>query len=250
MRPEAINEGITLYQNEGSLAYGTDAFLLSAYVRKQTKEKAAELGAGSGVISLLLTAQKKLSHITAIEIQEKIAEIAQKNVEINGFSEKIRVVNGDARSIDAAMKGMFGVVFSNPPYMSTTSGKLNENEADSISRHEIHGGIRDFAKGASSLLKYGGLFYCVYRPDRLPELLYACKVNDLEPKRMTLVYPTTSHVPCLVLLEAKKNGSEGMIVTKPLIIYKEGLPQTNENYTDDMKYIYQNGAFHERYQKL
>ncbi len=250
MKPEQINENITLFQNEGSLAYGTDAYLLSAYIRKQTKEKACELGAGSGVISLLLAARNKLSHITAVEIQTKIAEIAEKNIEINGFSQKIDVLCHDLRVPLPSLNGTFGVVFSNPPYMSASSGKLNMNEADSISRHEVHGGIRVFCAAASKLLKYGGLFYAVYRPDRLAELLCACKDNALEPKRMTLVYPTAKHVPCLVLLEAKKNGSEGMIVTKPLIIYKDGKPQTNENYTDDMNYIYQNGAFHELYQRL
>lgn len=250
MKPEKINDNITLFQNEGSLAYGTDAYLLSAYIRRQTKEKACEFGAGSGVISLLLAARGKFSHITALEIQEKIAKIAVRNVELNGFSEKIDVLCRDVRELEASLNGTFGVVFSNPPYMSTTSGKLNMNEADSISRHEVHGGIRAFCASASRLLKYGGLFYAVYRPDRLSELLYACKSSELEPKRMTLVYPTVGHAPCLVLLEAKKNGAEGMMVTKPLIIYKEGLPQTNENYTDDMKYIYQNGAFHELYQRL
>ena len=251
MKPaEHINDNISLFQNEGSLAYGTDAYLLSAYIRRQSKEKACEFGAGSGVISLLLAARNKFSHITAIEIQEKIAEIALKNVEINGFSEKIRVLCRDVRELESSHNGAFGVVFSNPPYMTTASGKLNINEADSMSRHEVNGTIRDFCASASKLLKYGGLFYAVYRPDRLGELLYACKSNQLEPKRMTLVYPTANHAPCLMLLEAKKNGAEGMIVTKPLIIYKEGLPQTNENYTDDMNYIYQNGAFHELYQRL
>ena len=250
MKPEKINDNITLFQNEGSLAYGTDAYLLSAYIRKQTKEKACEFGAGSGVISLLLAARGRFSHITALEIQEKIAKIAVQNVELNGFSEKIDVLCRDVRELDPSLNGSFGVVFSNPPYMSTTSGGLNMNEADSISRHEVHGGIRAFCASASRLLKYGGLFYAVYRPDRLSELLYACKSSGLEPKRMTLVYPTVGHAPCLVLLEAKKNGAEGMMVTKPLIIYKEGLPQTNENYTEDMKYIYQNGAFHELYQRL
>ncbi len=250
MRPEQINADITLFQNEGSLAYGTDAYLLSSYIRRQTKERACEFGAGSGVISLLLAARGKFSHITAIEIQNAIAEIAKHNVEINGFSEKIRVVCRDIRELESDMNGNFGVVFSNPPYMSTVSGKLNQNEADSISRHEVHGGIRDFCASASKLLKYGGLFYAVYRPDRLAELLYACKINALEPKRMTLVYPTVNHTPCLVLLEAKKNGAEGMSVTKPLIIYKEGCPHTIEHYTDDMKYIDQNGAFHELYQRL
>ena len=247
---EKINENITLRQNEGSLAYGTDAYLLYAYLRRQTKELACEFGAGSGVISLLTCAKGKFSHITAFEIQEHIAQIAVQNVETNGFSEKMEVVCKDIREAETVYNGAFGVVFSNPPYMTASSGKLGKNDADSASRHELNGGICDFAKSASRLLKYGGLFYAVYRPDRLAELLYACKANGLEPKRMTLVYPTENHVPCLVLLEAKKNGAPGIFVTKPLMIYQSGKPQTNENYTDDMKYIYENGAFHELYQRL
>ena len=250
MRPEHINENITLFQNEGSLAYGTDAYLLSAYIRRQTKERACEFGAGSGVISLLAMAKQKFSHITAFEIQKNIADIAVQNVEINGFSEKIAVENTDIRDLPHTYHGAFGAVFSNPPYMTATSGKLCENEADRASRHEMNGGISDFAAAASGLLKYGGLFYVVYRPDRLAELLFACKEQKLESKRMTLVYPTEGHIPCLVLLEAKKNGAPGMFVTKPLIIYQSGKPQTNEYYTDDMKYIYENGAFHELYQRL
>lgn len=250
MAPEYINENITLYQNQGSLAYGTDAFLLSAYMRRQTKERAAEFGAGSGVISLLAMAKGKFSHVTAFEIQKSIASLAVKNVEINGFSEKIAVCDSDIRELPHTYNGTFGAVFSNPPYMTAQSGKLNQNGADSASRHELNGGIADFAATASKLLKYGGLFYVVYRPDRLSELLCACAQNHLEPKRMTLVYPTEKHVPCLVLLEAKKNGAPGIFVTKPLIIYQSGKPQTNENYTDDMKYIYENGAFHELYQRL
>ena len=247
---ERINENITLRQNEGSLAYGTDAYLLYAYLRRQTKERACEFGAGSGVISLLASAKGKFAHITAFEIQENIAQIAAQNVETNGFTEKMEVVCKDIREAETIYNGAFGVVFSNPPYMTANSGKLGKNDADSASRHELNGDICDFAKSASRLLKYGGLFYAVYRPDRLSELLYACKLHGLEPKRMTLVYPTENHVPCLVLLEAKKNGAPGIFVTKPLMIYQSGKPQTNENYTDDMKYIYENGAFHELYQRL
>lgn len=249
-KQENINENLSILQNEGSLAFGTDAYLLFAYMRRQTKEKACEFGAGSGVISLLASSKNKFSHITAMEIQESIAALAVQNVEKNGFSEKIDVVCTDIRKADKKYNGNFGVIFTNPPYMTADSGKINISEADSISRHEIHGTIEHFAETASRLLKFGGLFYVVYRTDRMAELLFACKKNGLEPKRMTLVYPTAAHVPCLMLLEAKKGGSPGMNVTKPLIIYKDGLPQTNENYTDDMKYIYENGAFHELYQRL
>jgi len=247
--PEKINDDITLYQNPGSLAFGTDAYLLSAYIRRQPKETACELGAGSGVISLLLAARNKFSSITAIEIQKPIAEIAVRNVEKNGFSDKVDVICADIRTLSACQNGRYGVVFANPPYLSSDCGKHSDNGADAASRHEINGGIEDFTAAAAKLLRYGGRFYAVYRPERLAVLLSACRDAKLEPKRMTLVYPSSRHVPCMVLLEAKKNAAPGLFLTKPLFIYRDGMEQKNENYTDDMNYIYKNGAFHEQYQK-
>lgn len=84
-KPEKINDDITLLQNPGSLAFGTDAYLLSAYLRHAPKQTACELGAGSGVVSLLAAARGRFSHITAVEIQEPLASLAAYNVEKNGF---------------------------------------------------------------------------------------------------------------------------------------------------------------------
>lgn len=248
-KPVKINDDISLYQNPGSLAFGTDAYLLSAYIRRQPKTAACELGCGSGVISLLLCARQKFSHITAIEIQKPIADIALRNVEKNGFSDKIDVICGDIRRRNSAFSEHFGAVLANPPYLPANCGKQSKNDADAASRHEIYGGIGDFAEAAAYSLKSGGSFYAVYRPDRLAELLFVCRKSRLEPKRMTLVYPTAAHPPSLVLLEAKKHAAPGMFLTRPLIIYREGFEQKNENYSDDMNYIYENGAFHEQYQK-
>ena len=247
--PEQINDNIAIYQNEGSLAFGTDAYLLSAYVKKQPKAKAAEFGAGSGVISLLLAARGKLSDITAFEVQEKIASLAAKNVEENGFADKIKVICSDIREIGNEHNCRYDLVFSNPPYMRLCSGKISENDADAASRHEVFGTIDDFAKGASKLLKHGGTFTVVYTPDRLPALVHALKNAGLEPKRMTLVYPTVSHTPSILLMEAKKGGKDGIFVTRPLIIYKDKTDFSDANYTDEMKYIYEHGDFNEFYKK-
>ncbi len=246
---EKINDNISIYQNEGSLAFGTDAYLLSAYVKRQPRSKAAEFGAGSGVISLLLAARGKLNSISAFEVQEKIAEIAAKNVEENNLADKINVICTDIRNIDSAHNGRYDLVFANPPYMRLNSGKISENDADAASRHEVFGTIDDFAKAASKLLKHGGSFTVVYTPDRLPALIYALKSAGLEPKRMTLVYPTANHIPSILLMEAKKGGADGIFATRPLIIYKDASDYSDANYTDEMKYIYEHGDFNEFYKK-
>jgi len=237
---EKINNDVRIYQNDGSLAFGTDAYLLSAFIKRGPK-RVCELGAGSGVITLLCMARRKFERAVCVEVQEKIALLCEKNVHENGFDGKIDVISSDMRDLPADMNGTFDAVLTNPPYMKLTSGKLSENVEDIACRHEVYGTIGDFCKTAARLLKFGGLFYAVYRPDRLSELITACENNDLRVKVLTLVYPTADHEPSAVLLRAKKGAYHGMRTTKPMIIYKSQEDMTDAGFTDDMKYIYENG---------
>lgn len=245
-KPEIINENITLFQKDKSLSFGTDAYLLSAYIKSNSK-KACEFGAGTGVISLLCLAKEKIKSSLLVEIQESLSEISKSNAIENGFNDKVEVLCKDLREIPKEYNESFDTVLTNPPYMKMTSGKLNDDSSNLMCRHEVNGDISDFAKNASRLLKFGGMFYVVYRPDRLSELLFACEKNNLHVKRMTLVYPTTEHVPCIVLISAKKGASDGMITTKPLIMYKDKSNMSDSGFTDDLKYIYEHGDFPKEY---
>ncbi|MBR6050359.1 MAG: methyltransferase [Clostridia bacterium] len=240
---EKINSDITIRQHGRSLAFGTDAYLLSSFVRRGAGH-VCELGAGSGVITLLMAARGKIKDAVCVEVQESIADLCRENIVENGFSDKITVVASDMRNLPREYDGTFDTVVTNPPYMRLTSGKLNADSADIACRHELFGDIGDFSATAARLLKFGGLFYAVYRPDRLSELCAACEAAGLSVKVMTLVYPTANHVPSAVLIRAKKGAAKGMKTTRPLIIYGAG-EMTNENYTSDMKYIYENGDFND-----
>lgn len=244
---EKINDDISLFSQEGSLDFGTDAYLLSAYLRKNTKYPSAELGCGNGVITLLATARKKLGQTVMFDIQPSLCVIAAKNVEINRMSDKISVVNADIKSLDSKYNGTFGAVFANPPYLKADSGAHNGDKSADVCRREIKGGITDFASAAAKLLRHGGYFTCVYRPDRLAEMICAMRASKLEPKRLTLVYPTTSHAPCLALCEAKKGAVEGIYLTPPLIINESKENMTQAGYTEELKKIYESGDFDERF---
>ena len=118
-KPEKINDSLSLFSLRGSLDFGTDAYLLSAYIKKSKSGIFAELGAGNGVISMLCAARDKAKHITAFEIQPSLADIAAKNVDFNHLSDKIKIICGDARSAGNEYNGKFDTVFSNPPYLRT-----------------------------------------------------------------------------------------------------------------------------------
>ena len=240
-----VNDNISLIQNPKGLTFGTDALLLAGYIRRSPKAAAAELGAGSGIISLLLATRKKLKKIDAFEVQPDYFSICKRNVELNGLCDSVFPVLKDVRDMNARDIGCeYDLVFSNPPYMKTESGRPNGDGGKNIARHEVLGDIRDFVAAAARMLRFGGSFYCVYRPDRMIDLLSSMREFKIEPKRMTFVLQTPFHRPSLLLVEGMKGAGVQLTLTKPLIIESEG-----GKMSDDMKYIYENGDFNDGYGK-
>ncbi|MBQ7922648.1 MAG: methyltransferase [Clostridia bacterium] len=235
-RLDYVNENLRLIQKTDGLTFGTDAYLLSAMLRANPNQTAAELGGGTGIISLLCLTKNKARSVTIWEIQDAYAELCRRNGELNGLSDRLNVVCGDVRDAGAEIcGGEVDMVFSNPPYMKAASGKDNAGNAMNIARREQCGTIWDFCQAASRLLKYGGRFYTVYRPERFADLVCAMRDAKLEPKRVLFVYPSLSAPPCLVLTEAKKGASSGLEIAPPLIIYADDAKRV---YTPAMEQIY------------
>lgn len=219
-RLDKVNEQLTIIQKKDGLTFGTDAFMLASFIKGNPRHRAAELGAGTGIISLLLGARERFSSITALEIQKDFADVASRNALLNGMSERVSVLCKDVTKVSAAdIGGEVDVVFSNPPYMKTDSGKRNESDYKYIARHEVCGDIGDFCAAAFRLLKHGGKFYAVWRPDRLTDMIDAMRKNRLEPKIMTFVHADSESIPSIVLISATKGGASGMKVTPPLLLY-------------------------------
>lgn len=236
-RINEINENLRLIEKKESLTFGTDAYLLSAYLPKKQKSVGVELGCGSGVISLLALTKNKCQRVFGIEVQEDIASVAKRNGELNTLGEVFSVINKDLRSITVNdVESEVDFVFSNPPYMKNDSGKANENDFKNISRHEVCGDIGDFCKCAKLLLKHGGSFYAVYRPDRMIDLICAMRNNGIEPKRLTFIHSNTHTPPSLLLIQGKKGGKSGLVIDKPIYIYKNGTTE----YTEEFNKIYEN----------
>ena len=229
-RLDKINENLTIIQKKQGLTFGSDTYLLSAFIKEQKYARAADLGSGTGIAALLCAAREKFAKIYAVEIQESFCDLIERNKKLNGFEDVITTVNSDVRKLTSALTdGELDAVFSNPPYMKVNSGKRNDADEKYIARHEVFGGIGDFCDAAARLLKFGGKFYCVYRPDRLSELMAALHTAKLEPKRMTFVHPDIASAPSL---------------TKPLIIHSSlNVDGSAREMTEDAKNIYDTCSF-------
>jgi tRNA1Val (adenine37-N6)-methyltransferase len=238
-----INCELKLIQKSDGLTFGSDAYLLSAYVRRQPNAKAVDLGSGTGIIPLLLLARKKIASCDAVEVQPEFVSLIDRNAQLNGFT-SLRSHCIDVRELSPeVIGGTVDIAVSNPPYMKT-GGIRPESERKQIARHELLGGISDFCAAAYRVLKHGGLFYVVWRADRLCDLICSLRESHLEPKRMTFVHGRCDSRPCLVLCEAKKGASAGMYVTPPLIMYER-----ETVYTETLSKIYETGDFDEPYKR-
>lgn len=221
-RIDFVNDGLSLIQNDRYFCFGTDALLLASFIRGRSSDKAAELGCGTGIISLLLLQRNKAHEIDAMEIQPYFAELANRNAALNGFSDRLHIHNMDIRDrSERIQEGSYSYCFSNPPYFPEHSGLTSESPETDASRRERNGTIDDFCACAERLTKYGGFFFLVHRPDRLPDVLCALRSHHLEPKRLVFIQPDYDKSPSLFLVEARHGGSPGSLNVLPPLILSE-----------------------------
>lgn len=182
--------GKKMIVEEKGLKITEDAILLSEFMKKYFSRKGKnlkgeksflEIGAGQGIISLLLSELDIISKIFAVEIQEEVFAALKKNIEINDLNGKIIPINKNIKNVN----GEYDFIFSNPPYKKTSSGKMPENEMERISKYEILLTLEELILEIRRLLKNYGEFFVVMPNSRLNDVfrcIYENRLNVLSVK--------------------------------------------------------------------
>lgn len=220
-----VRANLDIIQSPSVFSYSLDAVLLAhfANVPQGNRSQIVDLCAGNGAVGLLLS-EKTKSKITGIELQPRLADMAERSIQLNQLSDQVRVIEGNlSEATKWIEKDSVDVVTCNPPYFSSpVTSKKNPNPHLAIARHEIHTNLNEVMLVTSGLLKMNSKAYFVHRPDRLIEILEAMKANRLAPKRMQLVYPKANKEANILLIEGIKDGKEtGFRVMPPLFVYGE-----------------------------
>ncbi len=223
--------GLKIIQDPNRFCFGMDAVLLSGFASAPDGGRVLDLGTGTGIIPILMSAKTRAGELIGLEIQSESAEMAGRSVLLNDLQSKVKIVQGDIKEagqiFDAAS---FDVVTSNPPYMINSHGLQNPDAPKAIARHEVLCDLEDVVMAAARCLKSGGKFYMVHRPFRLAEIMVIMHEYKVEPKRMQLVYPFVDKEPSMVLIEGARGGRSRITVEKPLIIYESPGKYTREIY--------------------
>jgi tRNA1Val (adenine37-N6)-methyltransferase len=210
---------VRVLQKKRGYRFSVDAPLLADFIRTKAEDEALDIGTGSGIIALLLSV-KPVRRITALEIQAGLADLARRNIELNGLRGRIEVVEGDLRTFEPGRT--YDLVFSNPPYIRKAAGFLSDSAEKSAAKHELHGGIADVLKKTAEWLAPDGRASFVYPAKRRADFMAAAGECGLIVRRLRFVHPREGEPPNLFLVElvtALKIRPGEPEVMPPLILF-------------------------------
>jgi tRNA1Val (adenine37-N6)-methyltransferase len=218
-----FNGQLRILQSRKGYRFSLDAVLLATFASPRGAEKVVDLGAGSGVVSLILAKLHPNLAVTGLEIQEPMVTCAQKSARLNQLESRVTILQCDVRRIAKILPpGRADLIVCNPPYRKPASGRVSPDPEKRIARHEIAGGLDDFTRAGAYLLRVNGRMAVVYPAIRVVDLLGSMRLAGIEPKRLCMVHSFAGAEASLVLVEGVKGGRSGVKVLAPLVIYEKG----------------------------
>jgi len=226
-----------IMQDTDMFNFSLDSVLLPNFVTiNKNINKILDIGCGNAPIPLILSTKTE-AHITGVEIQNKVFELAKESVKINNLEHQIEIVNADINEYYKDLETeSFDIITCNPPFFKVgENSNLNLSEYKKIARHEIKLNLHDLIKISKKLLKNNGILAIVHRPERLIEIIEEMRKNNIEPKKIRLVYPKKDKEANILLIEGTKNGNPGLKILPPLYSHNE-----DGSYTSEIQKYFEN----------
>ncbi|MBT8341341.1 MAG: methyltransferase [Desulfatitalea sp.] len=216
-----LNGRLRISQPRQGYRFSIDAALLASAVQPKAGERGLDLGAGCGIVSLIIAVRHPGTRIYAVEVQPELATVAEKNVIGNRLEEAIEVVHLDMALLPTdRVRAPVDWIVSNPPYRRTSTGRINPNDQKAVARHEIKVDLATLLATARRMLRKGGRFFVVYAAERITDLLMQMRLADIEPKTLRAVHGRVDETAKLVLVGGLRGGRQGLSMLSPLVVYR------------------------------
>lgn len=232
---QLASNDVQIIQSRDVFSYSIDAVLLSRFPKIPKRGQIVDLCAGNGAVGLFASRSTDAA-IVAIEIQDRLADMASRSVQLNDLGQQVRVIRDDlSHALTHLEPSSTDLIFCNPPYFKLNEkSRKNESAHYLLARHELTTNLDEICKISQQLLKTNGHLAMVHRPDRFFEIIDTLKKYKLMPKRIQFVYPKADREANILLIDAIKDGkSGGEKFLPPLIVHK-----ADGSYTDEVGHIY------------
>lgn len=232
---QLFSTDVKIIQNKEVFSYSIDSVLLSRFPKIPSRGLIVDLCSGNGAVGLFASTRTK-APIIEVEIQERLADMAERSIQLNDLGEQVQMINDDLKNLlKHVPRTGVDLILCNPPYFKVSeTSKKNLSEHYLLARHEITTNLEEICDIARHALKSNGRLALVHRPDRFLDIIDTLRQYNLAPKRIQFVYPKVGKDANLLLVEAIKDGStDGLKILPPLFVHKE-----NGDYTDEIFEIY------------
>lgn len=176
----------TIHQDRCGMKVSTDACIQGAWAPIELHVKRVlDIGAGTGLLSLMLTQRNSGIITDAIELDAAAAEQAKENVAVSPWAGRINVIQGDVNNYPFAAK--YDMVICNPPFFinSLQSEEMQRNNA----RHDVSLGQEELLKVLGNRLSDTGYAVVMLPPVEHAAWELLCEKNGWHPVQKLEVQP-------------------------------------------------------------
>lgn len=175
-----------------------------------------DLGAGAGLIPLMLAWRTPATRIVGIEIDPQACAIATKNVAANSLEKRITIINDDLReAVNIFAEGSFRIVASNPPFRKAGAGRQSPDSRRELARAET-ATLKELIEVSKHLAGRDGRIFYVFPVSRLFEMLREGKAAGLTPARLRFVHTKADAAAKFFLIELGRDGA--LVIEEPVIL--------------------------------
>ena len=202
---------------------GTDAVLLAAAAPAGAAH-IVDLGAGVGAVGIAAAFANPAARLTLIEIDPATARLAGENIELNGLSERGRVllcdVFGSAQAREAAglTARSADLVLTNPPFDTAGKGRVSPHPARRLAHVMPYGGLEQWVGSAAHLLEPKGQLVMIHRADSILLVLRAME-GRFGALRLIFIHPDADRPATRVLVRGVIGSRSPLTVLSPLVLH-------------------------------
>ncbi|ADN08796.1 tRNA1(Val) (adenine(37)-N6)-methyltransferase [Sulfurimonas autotrophica] len=206
-----------LYQPDSGYCYNSDSLFLYDFINSfHPKGKVLDVGAGCGIVGLLVARDNKKVELEAVEKQEAFIHFCKTNARVNNISYKLY----ECDFLELTEKNKYDYIISNPPFYPAGVQK-SQNEMLFNARYNVNLPLDKFFQKVSRLLRPQSHFIFCY--DATQFGLVCAELDKVKMKIVDVqfVHPKIDRSASLVMIHAR-NGSKSMIKVWPPFISFEG----------------------------
>ena len=206
----------SIQQDRCAMKIGTDGVLLGAWAPIENNPfSILDIGAGTGVIALMLAQRSNAEQIDALEIDEEAYEQSVDNFENSPWSDRLFCFHAGLCEFVEEPEDEYDLIVSNPPFY--TDDYKSDNEQRNLARFADAMPFEDLIEAADLLLSENGTFAVIIPFKEVENFLALAATYELFPLKITHVKGTPTTEIKRSLLAFSRNESVNFPIDELII---------------------------------